>query len=118
MIELTPEQQQAIDAGNGSSPVLIDSQTLAANGIPEMSEGIRRSKAGLRRDLPMLLANRRARSQYACYHLDEQVGISSDYLSLVRECNRRHLPDGTFIIERIKPGAGSEEEVEIEGFDV
>ena len=66
MIELTPEQQQAIDAANGSPPVVIDSRTQTAYvlvraeffdpaktavpaetddlSIPEMCEGIRRSK--------------------------------------------------------------------------
>jgi hypothetical protein len=140
MIELTPEQQQALDSANGAPPVVIDSRTQAAyvlirievfeklkpaapsDGtppyIPEMSEGVRRSKAALRRDLPSLLASRRTLGRYVCYHLDERVAVSRDYLALIRECNRRNLPDGTFIIERIKPGAGSEEEIEIESFDV
>ena len=103
MIELASEIQQA---------------EPASDGIPEMSPGVRASKAALRRDLPALLADRRKRGKYACYHLEERLGVNGDYLALVRECNRRQLPDGTFIIERIKPGAGSEEEVEIDSFDV
>jgi hypothetical protein len=137
MIELTPEQQRAIDAGNGSPPVLIDSRTQAtyvlvpskdferpsatdeaAPGIPEISEGIRRAKAALRRDLPQLLASRWTRGKYALYHLEERVRVSSNYLKLIREANRRNLPDSTFIVERIKQGAGSVEETEIESFDV
>jgi len=42
------------------------------------------------------------------------VGIGDDYLALIRECVRRGIPDGAFIVERVEPGAGSDEEEEIE----
>ena len=90
MIELTPEQQQALDEANGSPPVVIDPRTETTYrlvrlekleefappapivGCPEMSEGVRRSKRAIRRDLPELLANRRNRGKFVCYHLEER----------------------------------------------
>ena len=80
----------------------------------EVPEGIRRARAALRRDLPALLASRWTRGKWACYTGDGKVGIGRDYLALVRECNRRGIPPTDWIIERIEPGAGSEEEEEIE----
>jgi hypothetical protein len=77
-------------------------------------EGIRRSRAALRRDLPELLSSRRSRGKWACYRGDERIGIGPDYATLMRECNRRGFPDGEFIIERVEPGAGNDEEEEID----
>ncbi len=80
----------------------------------EIPEGIRLARAGLRRDLPALLASWWTRGKWACYSANGRVGIGRDYLALVRECNRRGIPENEFIIERITPRAGSEEEEEIE----
>jgi hypothetical protein len=80
----------------------------------EIPEGIRRARAALRRDLPALLASRWTRGKWACYTGQGKVGIGRDYLALLRECNRRGIPENEWIIERITPRAGSEEEIEIE----
>ena len=80
----------------------------------EIPEGILRARAALRHDLPALLANRRARGKWACYTGEGQVGIGKDFLALIRECVRRGLGDDMFIIERVQPNAGSDEEVEME----
>ncbi len=95
MTELTPQQPPAAE-----SP------------FPELPKGIRRSKAALRRDLPALLAVRRNRGKSVCYRGDERVGIG-DFLTLMGECNRRGFADDEFIIDRIEPGAGSEEEEDV-----
>jgi hypothetical protein len=131
MVELTPEQQRAVDAANGNPPQFVDRRTqevyvlvrvavfdqLTRGSAPapvwEVPEGIRRSKAALRRDLPALLANPRNRGRWVCYFGDERIGIG-DYASLMRECNRRELRDDEFVIKRISPGAGSEEEEEVD----
>ena len=76
-------------------------------------EGIRKACAALRRDLPALLADRRARGKWACYCTTGLVGIGTDYAELIGKAIRRKIPTGEFIIERIEPGAGSEEEEEI-----
>jgi hypothetical protein len=82
----------------------------------EIPAGILAARAALRKDLPNLLANRRCRGKMACYSSDGQIGIGNDYLALVRECVKRGIPDDAFIVERIEPGAGSDEEEEIDSF--
>ena len=138
MIEFTPELERAVDVANGPPPIIVDRRTqtsyvlipsedynrlaqhalpatiAAGTDIPEMSEGIRRAKAALRRDLPTLLASRQNRGKYVCYHLGQRIGIDKDYFALIRECNRRRIPSSEFIVERITPRAGSVEEIEIE----
>jgi hypothetical protein len=83
-----------------------------------MPEGIRNALAAFRRDLPTLLASWRARGKWACYSKDGQVGIGRSYLKLMDEVVRRGIPDGEYIIDRVTPGAGSEEEEEIDSFGV
>ena len=80
----------------------------------EVPEGIRLARAALRRDLPALLASWWTRGKWACYSRDGKVAIGRDYIALVRLCNRRGIPPDDWIIERIAPRAGSEEEEEIE----
>lgn len=86
----------------------------AAADVPEIPEGIRRAKAALRRDLPELLAGRRTRGKWVCYHLETRIGISKDDMDLIRECNRRNIPHDEYTIEQITPDAGSVLEIEIE----
>lgn len=80
----------------------------------EIPAGILRARAALRRDLPALLADRRTRGKWACYTGNGPVGIGADYFALIEEVVRRGIPGGEFIIERVEPGAGSDEEEEIE----
>lgn len=84
----------------------------------EIPEGIRKARVHLRADLPALLASRWTRGKLALYSKDGRVKIGWDYLKLVREANRRGLGGDECIIERIEPGAGSEEEEEIDSFGV
>ena len=95
------------------TPGLLPPPDLAPDLAPEdrcpgLSDGTRRALAALRRDLPELLADRRTRGKNVCYHLEERLGISSDYLSLVRECVRRGLPEDEWIVMTIQSGAGQE----------
>jgi len=77
-------------------------------------EGIRLSKAAIRRALPELLASRWTRDKYVCYHRDERVGVSRDHMALLRACLRRGYPVEEFFITRIKLGAASDEIEEID----
>lgn len=79
-----------------------------------ISDGILRARAALRADLPQLLADARCRGKWACYSSDGRVRISNDYLALIRLCITRDIPEDQFVVERIEPGAGSDEEIEIE----
>ena len=80
----------------------------------EIPEGIRLARAALRHDLPALLASWWTRGKWACYSRDGKVAIGRDYFALIREAARRGLPEGQYIIARIEPGAGNDEEEEIE----
>lgn len=84
----------------------------------EVPEGMRRAKAALRRDLPALLANRRTRRKWVAYGVDGQIAIGTDFIKLIEECVKRGIPDDEFIIDRVTPGAGSDEEEEIDSFFV
>lgn len=79
----------------------------------EIPEGIRHSLAALRRDLPELLASWWKRGKWVCYAGDERIGVSRDYFALVAACVKRGIPESEYVIERIAPGAGSEEEEDI-----
>lgn len=82
--------------------------------FPEVPEGIRKSLAAIRRDLPELLARRRNRGKCVLYHLDKRIAIG-DYLWLIREANRLNIPETESVIDRIDENAGREEVDEIEG---
>jgi hypothetical protein len=84
----------------------------------EIPEGIRRARAHLRADLPALLASWWTRGKLALYSKDGRVKIGRDYMKLVREARRRGLTEDECVIERIDARAGSEEEEEIDVFDV
>ena len=76
-------------------------------------EGIRRARAHLRADLPALLASWWTRGKWALYSKEGRVKIGRDYWNLRQECERRGLDVVDYVIERIEPGAGSEEEIDI-----
>jgi hypothetical protein len=91
----------------------------AETGAPlDIPEGIRKARAHLRRDLPALLASWWTRGKWACYCSAGRVKIGRDHMALVRECNKRGIPPDEWIIERIDSRAGSEEEEEIDSFNV
>jgi hypothetical protein len=98
---------------NETLPPTPSADPEASSDIPE---GIRKARAHLRRDLPALLASRWTRGKWACYSSAGRVAIGRNYQELMNECNRRQLPDGEFVIERIQAGAGSDEEEEIGNF--
>jgi hypothetical protein len=79
----------------------------------EVPEGIRKARAHLRADLPALLASRWTRGKWACYSKDGRVAVGRDYQKLQQETIRRGLDVLDYVIERIQPGAGSDEEEDI-----
>jgi hypothetical protein len=129
-IELTAEQSAAVAAAAG--PVAVTDPATgrayrlvaeeAAGGEPappdgppiQIPEGIVRARAALRRDLPALLASWWTRGKWACYTGDGRVKVGRDYSAVIREAVRRGIPRGEYVVERIEPGAGSDEVVEIE----
>ncbi len=117
MIELTPEQRQAVEHGEAvrvvdsatrDALVVVRAEVFAriASGTQRASEKppleipprIRRSQEAFRRELPGLLRDRRTFHQWIAYHGDQRVGISSTAESLQRECLRRGLQDDEYYI--------------------
>ncbi len=124
MIELTDDQRRAVAEAGDTPPTVVagdqtyrlireevfEQQTKIVRPRFEPPEGIRRSRAAIRRDLPNLL---RKKGKFVCYRGDERVGIGG-YRTLMAECNRRGFRDDEFVIALIGPAAGSEEEEEID----
>ncbi|HKI32968.1 MAG TPA: hypothetical protein VKA46_14040 [Gemmataceae bacterium] len=122
MIELTPEQRQAIEQGQ---PVrVIDRTTLdtyvllraeafeeltgqrpipADDASAEIPPGILRSMQGFWRDLPELLKSKRNHRKWVAYHGEERVGIAADDRTLIRELNRRKIPPDAWYVATIRP---------------
>jgi hypothetical protein len=70
----------------------------------EIPPGIRRSQEAFWRDLPQLLAQKKLRGKWVCYHGDERIGIGR-YEDLIRECLRRGLRDEEYDLGVIEPHA-------------
>ena len=117
MIELTPEQRAAIEAGR---PVAIvdplthddyvliraeeyerlagDRPAMVHEPSPEIAPMVLRSMQAFWRDLPGLLQKRRNRKKWAAYHGDERVVIARSEVEAYQECFRRGLKRGEFYV--------------------
>ena len=122
MIELTPEQRQAVKQGK---PVrVVDSTTRDAYVIvraeedeplsggttspadeagSEIAPGILLSMRAFWRDLPELLKVRRNHRKWVAYHGAERVGIAADDVTLIRELVRRQISDDAYYLATIGP---------------
>ncbi len=122
MIELTPEQRQAVEQGE---PVrVIDllthgvyvlvraevyerlatiSQQPAEEAAPEIPAQLRRSVQAFWRDLPELLKNKRNHGKWVIYHGDERIGIEREAKVLIRECIHRGVEEGEYHLDTIEP---------------
>ncbi len=124
MIELTPEQRQAIEQQNGEPVRVVDPATQVAyvlvraevfehlagvpqspveEPVPHIPAILRRSAEAFWRDLPGLLKKWRARGRWVAYYGDERIGIAADDADLIRECIRRGIKDGHYYLDRIEP---------------
>lgn len=74
----------------------------------ELPEGIRRTLAAIRRDLPELLSNPRNRGKCVCYWLERRIGIGRR-TDLIDAVNRLNVPDREYVITIIDEYAGLEE---------
>jgi hypothetical protein len=122
MIELTPEQKQAVEQGE---PVrVIDPNTHDAYVViraevyerqggprpqpsedvnPEVPPQLLRSARAFWRDLPELLKSRRNRGRWVAYHGDVRVGIERRPRDLIGECVRRGIAEGEYHLDVIEP---------------
>jgi len=121
MIELTPEQRQAVEQGQ---PVRIvdetthDAYVLVRAEVFERMAGVMqtpeeahveippqllRSQQAFWRDLPELLKSRRTRGKWVAYHGGERIGVAATDDELIRECLRRGLGKDEYYLDVIEP---------------
>jgi hypothetical protein len=121
MIELTPEQQQAVEQGGAVR--VIDPATHQAyvivraevyerradtpppreDATAEVSPHFRRSQQAFWRDLPELLKGRRNRGKWVAYHGDERIGTAAQAEELIRACARRGFGERDYYLDVIEP---------------
>jgi hypothetical protein len=123
MIELTPEQRQAVERQNGEPVRVVDPATQHAYvilraedyqrlvGVParpveepelEVPAILRRGAEAFWRDLPELLKKWRYRGKWVVYLGDERIGIARDADDLIRECVRRGIPISDYYLDLIE----------------
>ncbi len=121
MIELDPEQRQAIAQGQPVQiidPATHDAYVLvraedyahltapprraAAQPHPDIPPMILRSQRAFSRDLPGLLLDRRNRRKWAAYHGDERVAIARSEVDTYQECFRRGLDRREFYVGKLE----------------
>ncbi|HKI33147.1 MAG TPA: hypothetical protein VKA46_14950 [Gemmataceae bacterium] len=122
MIELTPEQRQAVEQGEPVrivDPATHDALVVVRAEVFERMAGVLRppehqppasidpqllrSMQAFWRDLPELLKNKRNKGKWAAYRGDEQVVITADDVEAYQECFRRGILREEFYVGRIKP---------------
>jgi hypothetical protein len=54
------------------------------------------------------------RGKYVCYQRDKRVIVGKDYLSVIGEVVRLNIPGEDYIVAKVRPGAWSEEEEEVD----
>ncbi len=121
MIELTPEQRQAVEQGE---PVrIVDETTQGAyvlmraevyermGGVlhprggevsPLIPPAMLRAQQAFWRDLPGLLKDRRNHRKWVAYHGDERVGLGKTSTELYQRCLKMGLRPGDFYIGRVR----------------
>jgi hypothetical protein len=122
MVELTPQQRQALEQHGGPvrviDPATNDAYVLLraevyerlAGTAPPPEEapaaippGVLRSMQAFWRDLPELLKSSRNRGQWVVYHGEERVGVAADDVTLIRELLRRGVPDDAYYLATVRP---------------
>jgi hypothetical protein len=121
MIELDPEQRQAVAHGEPVrivDPLTHDAYVLVRADVyarlageaerpsnspnPEISPQMLRSQKAFWRDLPELLKIKRNRKKWAAYHGDERVAITRSSVDAYQECFRQGLERGEFYVGRLE----------------
>jgi hypothetical protein len=136
-LELSREQQQAVDATGGEPVRVVDPRTRRAfvlvpaeryeNGhrfpdggdlpvesqLPrEVPPGIQRSKEAFLRDLPSLLRQKKRKGQWVVYHGDKRLAFGKSQAELDQLCVRRGLALTEVHVGRIRPHPPEPEEID------
>jgi hypothetical protein len=89
----------------------LSQQTPNAESIStEVPQGIRTARAAFLRDFTSLLADRKTRGRYVCYHKDKLVAVTKDYLAMIEEVNAKAYPEDESLIIKVRPGAGQDQQ--------
>jgi len=127
-LELTREQQKAVDAAGGEPVRVVDPRTRqafvlvpaerykdgprfpAGDHLPaesqlprEVPPGIQRSKEAFLRDLPSLLRQKKRRGQWVLYHGDRRLAFGKSQVELDRLFVRRGLKLTDVYVGHIRP---------------
>jgi hypothetical protein len=136
MSVLTPEQKRAVIEAGDRPVMLEDPETREAYVLPrqdaydrlhaprpsatpppppdleEIPEGIRLSQDAFFRDLPEMLKDKKLLGKWVAYHRDERVKVGKKQIDVIRELNRRNVPDDEFAIYVVRPQSREPEEIE------
>jgi hypothetical protein len=82
--------------------------------IPGVPVGIRCARLAFLRDFESLMANRKTRGKYVCYHLDKLVAITKDYWSMIDEVVAKNIPEPEYLILKVVPGEDKSEREALE----
>jgi hypothetical protein len=127
-LELTREQQQAVDAAGGEPVQVVDPRTqrafmlvpaeryrdghsFPAGGdlpaesqlLPEIPAGFLCSKKAFLRDLPALLKQKRRRGHWVAYHGDKRLGFGTSQAELYQKVRRQGLTGADIYVGRVRP---------------
>ena len=122
MIELNPEQRQAVAEGEPVriiDPVTHDAYVLVREEVyarlaevpqqrpahqpdPEIPPLILRSQQAFWQDLPELLKDKRNRRKWVAYHGEERVALTRSDVEAYQECFRRGLKHEEFYVGRLE----------------
>ena len=82
-------------------------QTEQAEAV--VPEGVQRARAAFLRDFAKLIADRKTRGKFVCYHNDQLIAVNRDYVALIRELVARNIPENASVIFEVVPEAEAEE---------
>jgi len=72
-------------------------------------KGVQKARVAFLRDFAKLLADRKTRGKFVCYHNDQLILINRDYVALIREMVARNIPENASVVFHVVPAAEAEE---------
>ena len=82
-----------------------------ADNRDEVPVGIRRARAAFLRDFPRLLADRRYRNMYVCYHNDELIANHRNHRALIDDVVARKIPEDSYLTFYVVAGEDREQQL-------
>jgi hypothetical protein len=76
----------------------------------EIPDGIRRARAAFLRDFPKLMADRKTRGKYVCYHNDDLVAVTGTYHDMIKQLAPLDPPHDACLVFDVTPQTAAEEQ--------